>query len=276
MQRHVFRRVSFLIKKTRCFPQYNNRMQKRMRVFFVMAVLISRALITPAESTAQSTTMLALISPGEGSRLTSPIHIIAEIQNPGPGLIRLALVDAKGIVLARQLLRLPPTMEEAHPFESWLFFEMPEPSLSARLTVSLHDTTMQTLSLRSVNLTLSAEGEDQTLPNANLTAWLTLDFPTAHTQFDEGKVHAVGTVIPLNNNPVIFDLVTDTGGVVGTLQLPVTQTGQPQSFDINIPYAFITKARSAMLVIRQVGKTQPGNVILDSLPIILIPPSASE
>jgi hypothetical protein len=251
-------------------------MEKTIRGFLVIFILISLSVVVRGRSLAQPTAMLTLIIPGEGSKLTSPIHILVEIQDPGPGLIRLALVDAKGIVLARQLLRLPPNMTESQPFESWLYFEMPEQSTSTRLTISLHDSTMQALSLRSVYLTLRSDGVDESLPNSNPAAWLTLDLPSAQMAFDEGEVHAVGTIIPLNDNPVIFDLVTDTGGVVGTLQLPVTQKGQPQPFDINIPYSFITKARSARLVIRQVGKTQPGNVILDSLPITLIPPSSGE
>jgi hypothetical protein len=69
----------------------------------------------------------------------------------------------------------------------------------------------------------------------------------------------------------MFDLMTESGGVVGTSQLDVQTPGEAFDFEVLLSYDFITEAHEVRLIIRQRLNEFSSDAILDSMPIVLLP-----
>ena len=181
------------------------------------------------------------------------------------------MTDKLNNTLARQLLRIDPGSETEITFDTDLAFEIPNGSMEALLTLSTQDDYHRPLALRSVLVTLNSSGETQINLNANEESWLEISYPEAQEIIGGGKFTVLGSVTPVTQNPVIFELITDSGGVIGTAQLAVNQAGERVSFELPLTYGFISSVRDVRMVIRQTIEGYATNVILDSIPLALAP-----
>ena len=252
---------------------YNTNMLKRSRlvVVLVLFLLLSLLIQGTVTSTALSTPQITIRSPGDGSTVTSPIAISAEVLPGGDGLLRITLVDDTTTMLSRKLLRLSGPAGKPITFSTNLSFELPHQNDEALLTLSTQDEFHRPLSARSVFLTLQADGTATLHPTTSGGDWLNLTSPQPGESFSGGQVLVAGSVTPVVQNPVIFELVTDSGGVVGSLQRAVQEPGTTLDFEFTLPYAFITTTRDVRLVVRQSAPIYLENVILDSITLSLAP-----
>ena len=238
-------------------------------IFLVFFLVIN--LLSPQSGKASTPALINILSPGDGSAVTSPIKLTAEIQPGEDGLVRVSLVDRQNIVLARQLIQTDKNNHSPFKFSTHLPFEITTESSPALLTLTLQDEFHRPLSLRSVLLTLQSDGSAKISgPNKN-PSWLEIDQPVAHESLSGGNFRVEGRVTPLTQKPVIFELITDTGGVIGSSQLAVQEPDVTIEFSIQLSYAFITKTRDVRMVVRQTADPYATDVILDSLPITLSP-----
>jgi hypothetical protein len=187
------------------------------------------------------------------------------------GLVRLALTDKSNGTLSRQLLRVDAGDDTPISFTTELSFELPGSDVEALLTLSTQDIYHRPLALRSVLLTLTASGEAQITSQQYTGPWLEITYPEPLDIITGGQFTIQGAVTPVTDNPVIFELITDSGGVIGSAQLAVTQPGQTFTFEQLISYAYITTIRDVRLVVRQTLDGYGTNVVLDSLLLALLP-----
>lgn len=241
------------------------------RISYVLIIFIALSLLLPATASAVPTPSIFIHTPGNGSTVTAPIPVSATVQPGADGLIRLTLTDKADNVLARQLLRVKANGVTEITFATDLAFEIPNGSMEALLTLSTQDDYHRPLALRSVLVTLSSSGEPEVNTNHDETPWLEIDDPEPQDAIDGGKFIVRGSVIPVTDKPVIFELITDTGGVIGTAQLAVSQAGEGFSFELPLTYGFISSVRDVRLVIRQTIEGYASAVILDSIPLALAP-----
>jgi hypothetical protein len=233
----------------------------------ILCLLLPLLLLTPIHGDGRSQPKIILHSPGEGAVVTSPIPIQAQITPGDSGLVRLTLVDADNNLLSRQVFPI----DKAVSLDLQLAFEIPGTSTAARLVLSLYDAYQRPESIRSVDLILQTGGQAEIRTQPDAPSWLILEQPLPLKHIEGGVVSVQGSINPPNSNPVIFELITETGGVIGTTLLSVPEGPQPFDFELEIPYKFIHQTRRVRLVVRQTGQTIPGDVILDSLEIILSP-----
>lgn len=203
--------------------------------------------------------------------MTAPIHLTAEVQLGGDGLIRVTLLNHNHNLLARQLLRLDNANSDPIRFSTWLPFEIPTESTRGLLILETQDSYHRPLALRSVSLALQTDGEVTLRTQPSEAEWLKVASPEPLEVFSEGQFLVEGTAKPVTGKPIIFELVTDRGGVIGSSQLAVENPGETFTFKVPLSYAFITTLRDVRLVIRQTADPNGVNVILDSLPITLTP-----
>ena len=156
-------------------------------------------------------------------------------------------------------------------FDSNLTFEIPNGTMEALLTLSTQDDYHRPLALRSVLVTLNTSGETQINFNSNEDSWLDINYPQSQEIISGGKFTVLGSITPITDKPIIFELITDTGGVIGTAQLAVSQAGEGFSFELPLTYGFISTVRDVRLVIRQTIEGYATAVILDSIPLALAP-----
>lgn len=185
--------------------------------------------------------------------------------------MRITLVDRNNTLLTRQLLRMdtPADDNATIQFTTWLPFEIPTNSTRALLTFATTDSHHQTIALRSVQLTLLTDGKAH-ITTTSQSSWLTITAPTPMETISGGNLVVEGTITPITQKPIIFELTTEKGAVIGSKQLAVEEPGNAQSFKIPLTYT-TTITRTVRLVIRQTIDPYAANVILDSLPVILNP-----
>ncbi len=237
----------------------------------ILAITLLACLVPQTSISASSTPFISIITPGDGSVLTSPIHLIAELNHEAGSLVRITLVNDNNLTISRQLLRIDKEEDSSTRFETDLFFEIPIETTEALLTVSTLDDNHRLQSLRSVTLKLASEGQSTVQAHLSNEPWLVIEEPKPMETIAGGQITVSGTINPVNDNPIRFDLVKPNGVVIGTLQLLVINPGEAIIFNSTLPYAFITDTTDVRLVIRQLSDDFATDVILDSVPVYLVP-----
>lgn len=247
-------------------------MSKGSRILLPIILILFLGLTLPSQSAAQPAPLIQILSPGDGSQVTAPISLLAQVQPGRDGLCRVTLMTEPDKIISRQLIRTKSGERTPIALAISLPFEIQSPSAPALLTVATQDAFHRPLSLRSVQLLLAqTEKTISTTPANQDEPWLKITSPLPLTEISGGKFRVQGILTPLTATPVYFDLVTDSGGVIGTSQLPVTTPGQPLDFDLALSYDFIITPRDVRLVVRQSSDTFATTVILDSLLLTLSP-----
>ena len=237
----------------------------------ILAITLIACLVPQASTSAFSTPFISIVTPGDGSVLTSPIHLIAELNQEVGSLVRVTLVNDDNLTISRQLLRIDKEEGSSTRFETNIFFEIPTETTEALLTVSTLDDNHRLQSLRSVALKLTSEGPSTIQAHIANEPWLVIDEPKPMETIVGGQMTVSGTINPVNDNPIRFDLIKPSGAVVGTIQFLVINPAETINFNHTFPYAFITKTTDIRLVIRQLSDDFATDVILDSVPIFLAP-----
>ena len=246
-------------------------MSNKGLVRLTLIILFFLSFNSPIRGSASKNPLLFIDSPGDGSRLTSPIELSVEIGGQDPALIRMTLTDRSGTIIARKLL--PVDTNEGSQFDLYsdLAFEIPNDTSDGLLSIALLDSSNRPITLRSASLILLTKGGDQIVAPDQKTEWLTVTQPQPGEAFSGGSFRVTGTVTPLLQRPVFFEIVTDSGGQIGTRQLPVESAGEPLDFEIDIPHGYINQERDVRLIIRQSDPKFGETIILDSVPIFLSP-----
>jgi hypothetical protein len=246
-------------------------MVKRRALGFFLLFCILIGLRSPLSAEAVRSDSLKLVTPGDGSIVTSPIEISAQVQAQPQDLIRVKLVDRSGSVLSRQLFSMNARGDTNLNFTTSLPFEIPRETTDGLLTIAVQDNNNRLVALRSVALILQSDGENLINEQSSGSEWLSITKPQPGEKLQGDAIDVEGTVIPIIDRPVFFELITDSGGQIGWKQLAVENTGEIIEFNITVPYAYITQERDVRLVIRQTDTFYGENIILDSVPIYLSP-----
>jgi hypothetical protein len=91
----------------------------------ILAIALIACLLPQNSTSASSTPVIAIVSPGDGSVLTSPIHLVAELNQEVGSLVRITLVNDNHLTISRKLLRIDQGTGGSTQFETDLVFEIP-------------------------------------------------------------------------------------------------------------------------------------------------------
>ena len=246
-------------------------MNQRYRTAQFLCVLFCWGVLTSHRISAQSTGPIILLSPGNHSVVTTPINVRALVHPGDGGLVRVKLVDQQQNLLARQVLRINAPTLDAVEFATELAFEIPVERTTAFLTVVTQDHVNRPIAIRSVPITLQSSGEMRIEPQLIADPWLEINQPKPGAVINDSPIIVTGMVRPINERPVIFELITERGSVIVTRQLAVETTGELMAFEIPLPYSPSLRIRDIRLTIRQSSGIAGVNVILDSLPLTIVP-----
>jgi len=191
----------------------------------------------------------------------------------GPnGIVRVELVGEDGQLMYRQVFRGTSNDVTYFSLSMDIDFQISGVAEAARLQVSVDDAYKRPVVESSVDLVLLSMGEAQiNPPDAGLTS-IVIRQPTYLQVIKGGTLHIEGLVRPLNDTPLLAELLTQTGGMIGSRQISITNQpiGTYRPFSIDIPYTFSQEA-NIRLVISQQGDPIPGVAILNSVLIWLEP-----
>lgn len=186
-------------------------------------------------------------------------------------LVRIELYGEDGRLLARELLRLYTSAKWAYlaidiPFEVQAAAEV------ARLQISTQDAYGRISVLNSVRLLLLSAGFAEINPSDNLDERCTLDTPSPGTRISKGTLTVSGQMRPLNDQPLVIELVTVSGAVVGSKMVAIRPAPDDSAvpFETEISYS-IPVATWVRLTIRQSDERIGGTMYLYSKEVYLNP-----
>jgi hypothetical protein len=224
--------------------------------------------LTPQSASAA---VIQVNTPGPLSRVRSPIALQGYVIPGYDNLVRIELIGEDGRLLARQLLRLYTSLKWAY-LNVEIPFEVQAAAEVARLQVSTQDAYGRLSALNSVRLLLLSAGFAEINPPGSLDERCVLDSPLPGARLSAGTLTVSGQMRPFNDQPLVIELITSSGAVVGSKMVAI----QPAPDDRAVPFAAaigysVTSATWARLTLRQSDERIGGTMYLFSREIYLTP-----
>lgn len=207
---------------------------------------------------------IAIIIPSTGSIITSPIILEAGITcNPGD-ILRIELTDKQDKLLFRKLIIPDCRSNVSFELKELIYFDAPAVKTKSRLTIILTDPEEVTRAIASAELSLSRDDSSINEAKDSQSNFIIIS-PSEDSLLSHGKFPVSGWIRPMEQTPVILELLSETGGLISSRQIsiPEENDGDYFFFDVVIPYS-VPRILNAILVIRQMGSEIPGNVALES------------
>jgi hypothetical protein len=213
-------------------------------------------------------------SPGELSRIASPLQVTVNAYPGEGGKVLVQLFGEDGRLMAEELHTLETSGSGWVQLYTSIPFEIHSAGETALLVVSTRDGFGRRITQTSVPLILLQVGKSEIeLPGFRKDPF-SVTTPVYGSEIRNGMVHIEGFVHVVNNNPIVGELVTETGGIIKSIvvTLPKDSVGQEYvPFTMDIPYT-VKSRRPVRLTLRQPDVRLPGvDVVLDSLLIYLLP-----
>jgi hypothetical protein len=246
-------------------------MSYHRRVGLILILFLALSLLPSGMGASQAPTSIVILGPGNSSSVTSPIQFSATLQPGEDGLVRVTLIDQNNQLLLRKLSRWTPQNEPRSLFTTELVYEIPVASTQGLITIETQDKYHRPMATRGVLLSLRSAGQSELQPAPTPEPWITIIYPQSFENISGGEFLVKGIAKPVTEKPIIFELITETGGVIGSKQLAVEIVGESFNFEVPLTYSFITSTRDVRLVMRQTVDLYGRNIVLDSLPLFLTP-----
>lgn len=216
---------------------------------------------------------LSIERPGLLSRVVSPIQ--AEIYAvPGEDdFVRLELLGEDGRVLYQLDTNYRQYRGRSIAFYPQIAYDIQAMAETGRLQVSTRDRYGRTIYLMSVELVLLRIGRAEIFaPEITQEPYL-IRFPQDGQSISGGALLVSGLARPVNDSPIIVELIAEDGRIVASQTLTVAKPSGDQShtpFLLEIPYR-IDAPTPVRLTFRQEGSRIPGNAVLSSMQLVLQP-----
>ena len=207
--------------------------------------------------------------PGPMSRVASPLEVHALVVAGDSHRVEVALFGEDGRLLGRTLL-VVSGFPGGNAVSIKMPFEIRAAGETGTLQVSTKDGHGHVQSLNSVRILLMSTGATQMTPPGNMIYERVAfyDLPV-DSHITGGTLAVRGSYTPINDKPVILELMTADGKSIG-LRVLGLHGRQPQFFETTLPYK-VTQLTAARLYLYQDDDVLPGRAYIYSQPIALEP-----
>jgi hypothetical protein len=224
---------------------------------------------TPTAAPGYSLAAIQINKPGPGSRVASPLEIQFLAVAGDSKKMDISLFGEDGRLLA-ELIRAVP----GHPTGDFLSLKIPFEIRAAAevgiLVVSTKDKLGRLQSLSTVRILLLSSGVSQVNPPGNaIYERATFLHLKPNADVSGGLLSLQGQYTPYNGQPVIVELISDTGQGLSLRVLDFPGI-DPQYFNTTLPYK-VSKPTPARLYIHQEDDVLKGPAYVYSQEIILNP-----
>lgn len=212
--------------------------------------------------------------PGQYSKVKSPLVISANASPGADGLVWVELIGEDGRNLFQTRLNFTKYAGLSISIAPEITFNLQAPAELARLVISTRDSYGRISALTSTDIILIQMGDDQVYPAGYSREPYIVRAPLQGQVISGGMVQVSALVRPVNDNPLIMELVDEKGAVIGSTSLDLvfpTGTLSHTPLDVTLSYT-VTQSTQARLVLRQESTGRiPGTVALFSLELTLQP-----
>jgi hypothetical protein len=217
---------------------------------------------------------LRITHPGPRSKVVSPIKLDAMISPGRDGFIYIDLLGEDNQVIIHKELDFRRNVGARFGINPDIPFTFNGVSEFGRLLVYTRDEFGRTTFLSSVDLILLSLGNNELLPSHDDQEPYIIRSPEFGESVYGKTLHITGLAKPVNNNPIIFELVDEQLNMVARSEIVVpSPTGDLSHtpFELFMDYK-VSTTTSVRLVIRQESNNRiPGTVALSSTRIELNP-----
>jgi hypothetical protein len=213
-----------------------------------------------------------ILNPGSGSKVISPFTLRASIKPGSDSVVRIELLGEDGRLLMREVRDYPSLDTEWVNMGSQISYGTNAVSETGRLQISVEDEHGRLKEISSVDLILLSLGTQDLYHPADQLENIVIESPQANTLIQGDTMRVSGLARPRSTQPLMIEIQTSDGRIVGTRQVAVTfSTGSIYgTFTIDVPFNVGTTNR-VRLKVWEPGYIIPGIVDLSSLEVILSP-----
>lgn len=215
---------------------------------------------------------IQILNPGPSSRVTSPFLLKAYLLPGESGRVQVELLGEDGRVLMREIktYNSPPGARVTIGTE--ISYEITAVAETGRIQISTVDGHGRTSALASVDVILLSVGAADLNPAGDNFEAIVIRQPGSNSLIQGGTMRVAGLARPRSERPLMIELHTNEGKIVGTRQVTVeaSDVGQYGDFAIDVPYN-ISAPTQVRLMVWERGDRIPGIVHLSSLEVLLSP-----
>lgn len=217
---------------------------------------------------------MRITKPGPYSKISSPLEVEALISPGDDGMVHVDLIGEDGRLIASQLLDFRTAQAENFYITPQIPFQINSAAELARLAISTFDQFGQMVGLISVDVLLIQIGSsDITPPQVDYEPYI-VTTPREGSLITGGSITINGAVRPVNNNPLILQLVDEKGNLVGSSEVQVTQPSDAVThvpFQASFAYTVDHRVRARLTLSQASAGRIPGTVWLSSSILFLDP-----
>ena len=210
---------------------------------------------------------LRILSPGDGSRLISPIRPELSILLGVDNTVEVELLNSSGALLVKKLLRFPEVSSNQRILiQPEMDFEISAGEEAGRLVVKIFDVFERLTELASCELTMLAQGESELEAARVPYESFLLTEPRNGDVIQGGVVTVSGYVRPISQSVIVIELVDENGVEISNRVLYLTGEpgGAPIVFTTTLPYQ-VERETAVRLILRQAKGIIPGPAVASSL-----------
>lgn len=217
---------------------------------------------------------LRFLRPGAFSRLLSPIQVEASVSPGEDGLVLVELLGEDGRLLAQQRLDYHEYINRSIAITPKLNYSINGVSELGRLILTVKDQFGRKVAITSEDLVLFSIGGNDFAPAGVSIAPYIFRSPVPDQVIQGGSLHVRGLARPVNQNPVILELLDEQGQVLASSQLKIDLPSGSLShnpFDADLDYQISAPVRARLTIRQDSASRIPGSVALWSVPVNLEP-----
>jgi len=219
-------------------------------------------------------THLRITKPGLESKVHSPIPFEAFTLAGDDGLVHIDLLGEDSRVITSLALDYRQYRGTSFWIDPKIYFSITAAAETGRLLLYINDLFGRKIALTSVDLILISVGDNEINPPYLYWEPYLIRYPAVEQVIQGGTVPLVGLARPVNDQPLIIELIDEHGNVVGSTQIHVDPPRGDLShtpFQVGIPYTISARTPVRLTIRQESDQRIPGTIQLVSRPIILDP-----
>jgi hypothetical protein len=214
-----------------------------------------------------------ILLPGNHARLVSPLNIKLVTKPGEDGMIRIELIGQDNRLIFRKLLDYRAYTGKALLIEQEIPFEVREDE-SARLQIVLDDSKGRITFLNSIDLTLLEVRGRESIGDAPVNPHFRIDKPELQSEVTGNTVSLNCGFKPVNNTPVVVDLVAKDGHTISSRIVSITMPTDQTAFvslHADLPYRVSIPTIVTLRIRQESNSLIKGTVLLWSNKITISP-----
>jgi hypothetical protein len=215
---------------------------------------------------------IQILTPGPTSRLISPFLLKSVVRAEPKGTLLTELLGEDGRLLMRDVRNFTMERRQQINLSIEINYEIAAVAEAGRLQISVVDEFNRLVSVASTDLILLSLGRADVNPSGDLLENIVINAPEGNALIQGGILRASGLARMRTSQPLLIELETTDGKIVGTRQANLTPVPDSTygTFAVDVPYQVSSPTR-ARLKIWEPGDRIPGIVYLSSVEVLLGP-----